>query len=91
MAIDARDLRLALRCVAHVLDGVVGGRDWRDLSVRDHLALALQAGDRALTNAHGGDHLAEAAARLLLALEGRERAQMSAEELRANISARRAR
>jgi hypothetical protein len=45
--------------------------------VRKYLALALQAGARALTGAAGGDHAAEAAAHLLFALELRERDQFS--------------
>lgn len=67
---DARDLRRALRLVAHELNRAPS--DWLTTPARDHLALALTAADKALAGAQGGDHLAEAAARLLFALERRE-------------------
>jgi hypothetical protein len=72
--------------------------DWRRLDSREHLTLALTAADKALTGAHGGDHLAEACAHLLFALEVRERdrlaarkSQFSADDLRHRFDARRAR
>jgi len=67
--LDARDLRRGLRVLSHALNRV---GDWRRRSSREHLELGLKAADKALVNAHGGDHLAEAAAHLLLALEQRE-------------------
>jgi len=67
---DAHDLRRALRLVAHELNGAP--HDWQSISSREHLELALKAADKALVNAHGGDHLAEAAARLLQAIQRRE-------------------
>jgi hypothetical protein len=55
-----------LRVLAHT------PRRWHQMTAREHLERALKAADKALVNAHGGDHLAEAAAHLLLALERRE-------------------
>jgi len=52
------------------------------MSERQHLEVALKAGDRALVNAHGGDHLAEAAAHMLLALQCCERERESREAAR---------
>jgi len=42
------------------------------MNSREHLELGLKAADKALVNALGDDHLATAAAHLLLALERRE-------------------
>ena len=46
--------------------------DWRVLSPRRHMELGVQAVEHALANGYGGDHLAEGAARLLLALKRRQ-------------------
>jgi hypothetical protein len=31
-------------------------KDWRQMSPREHLALALEAADKAMTGTHSGDH-----------------------------------
>jgi hypothetical protein len=70
---NASILRAALKCVAHVLAEVADApRDWRELSVRQHLQLALESIDKEIVGAAGGDHLSIAAARLLYALQCRE-------------------
>ncbi len=64
-----------------------GERVVRRKGSRDHLAAALTAADKAATNAMGGDHLSEACAHLLFALELRERA----DDLRSHVNERRTR
>jgi len=88
--IDATDLRLALRAVAPVLDRIADDpRDWRQMTPRDHLALGVECADKELTGALGGDHLAEAAARLLMALQRREHDKIALDDLRSQAEARR--
>jgi hypothetical protein len=77
---DASEVRSALRIVARVLDdGEVkhppgSPTYWLAISMRQHSARALVHLDKFMVGAQTGeDHLAHAAARLLLALEQRER------------------
>ncbi len=73
---DGRDVRSALRLTAHALNSIAG---WRQLTPRQHMEIALEEIDKEMVGALGSDHLADAAARLLLALELRERERQPAE------------
>lgn len=73
VTIEAKDLRLALKALAPVLDRIASDpKDWRAMVPREHLARGVEAADKELTGAMGDDWLAVAAARLLLALQCRE-------------------
>jgi hypothetical protein len=73
---DARDLRLALRVAARILDAgevthpTTAPNHWSRAPVREHAVKALEHLDRHLVGASTGeDDLALALARLLLAVE----------------------
>jgi hypothetical protein len=82
--IDGAILRAGLKVLAHALNRIAAEpQSWQKMTERAHLELALKAGDRALVNALGGDHLAEAAAHMLLALQCREFEREHREAIRA--------
>jgi hypothetical protein len=84
---DASELRQALQLVARTLKRIRDDpRDWRVMSERQHLELALASANKALVGAHGDDHLVTAAARLQFALETRERARHPNREVKPTIS-----
>lgn len=72
--LDARDLRLALKLVAGELNA---NPEYRRLSARENIGSAMAALDKELVGAQGGDFLTETCARLLLALERRERDRLA--------------
>lgn len=69
-AVDACDLRAGLKVVAHALNEIAGDpANWRQLAEASTL---LPSGRRRWIGRWSVDYLAEAPARLLLALERRE-------------------
>ena len=96
MAMDAGELRNTLKIAAAVLARgerpATSPEHWQALTVRQHVAHALQHLDKYVVNANSGvDDLAHALVRLLLAVELRERQRAALEVLRTAAEQRRAR
>jgi hypothetical protein len=89
---DANELRRALKSVAHALEAGEfthrpGGEEhWLQLTSRQHAAHAIKHLDQFLVGAEGGeDHLVNCAARLLFAIELRERERLTVQDLKQQL------
>jgi len=96
--VEAIEVRHALAVIARVLNESErthppeAANNWLRLSVRDHIGRAINHATKALMGvADDGDDLANAACRLLLALERRERERATLQRLRERTEERRAR